>query len=78
MDELFETLTLIQTRKIKALPVILFGQEFWNKAIDFDFLVHEGVIAPEDKNLFYMVEKAQQAWEIIRTFYYESNNDTQS
>ena len=75
MDELFETLTLIQTRKIKALPVILFGAEFWNKAIDFDFLVHEGVIAPQDKNLFYTVEKAQQAWEIIRAFYYESKNE---
>ena len=78
MDELFETLTLIQTRKIKPLPVILFGKEFWNKAIDFDFLVHEGVIAPEDKDLFYIVEKAQDAWEIIREFYYESKNVTPS
>jgi uncharacterized protein (TIGR00730 family) len=78
MDELFETLTLIQTRKIKALPVILFGEEFWNKAIDFDFLVHEGVIAPQDKNLFYMVENAQQAWEIIRAIYYETKNEVQS
>jgi len=69
MDELFETLTLIQTRKIKPLPVILFGREFWNKAIDFDFLVHEGVIAPEDKDLFYVLEKAQDAWQIIREFY---------
>jgi uncharacterized protein (TIGR00730 family) len=78
MDELFETLTLIQTRTIKALPVILFGQEFWDKAINFDFLVQEGVIAPEDKNLFYTVEKAQEAWEIIRAFYYESKNGMQS
>ena len=78
MDELFETLTLIQTKKIKALPVILFGEEFWNKAIDFDFLVGEGVIAPEDKNIFYMVEKAHEAWEIISSFYYESKNENQS
>ena len=78
MDELFETLTLIQTKKIKQLPVILFGQEFWNMAIDFDFLVKEGVIAPEDKKLFYMVEKAQDAWKIIRTSYYEGKNETQS
>jgi uncharacterized protein (TIGR00730 family) len=76
MDELFETLTLIQTRKIKPLPVILFGQEFWNRAIDFDFLVHEGVIAPEDKNLFYVVEKAEDAWKIIRKFYYENKNES--
>jgi predicted Rossmann-fold nucleotide-binding protein len=78
MDELFETLTLIQTKKIKPLPVVLFGQEFWNKAINFDFLVHEGVIAAEDKNLFHIVEKAQNAWEIIREFYYESKNETPS
>jgi len=70
MDELFETLTLIQTKKIKPLPVILFGKEFWNTAVNFDFLVTEGVIAPEDKNLFYSVEKADEAWKIIREFYY--------
>ena len=78
MDELFETLTLIQTRKIKPLPVILFGMEFWSRAIDFDFLVHEGVIAPEDKNLFYEVEKAADAWKIIRKFYYESKKENSS
>jgi len=76
MDELFETLTLIQTRKIKPLPVILFGKEFWNTAVNFDFLVTEGVIAPEDKNLFYSVEKADEAWKIIREFYY--NNKTEA
>ena len=76
IDELFETLTLIQTRKIKPLPVILFGKEFWNTAVNFDFLVTEGVIAPEDKNLFYSVEKADEAWKIIREFYY--NNKTEA
>ncbi|MEN8231115.1 MAG: TIGR00730 family Rossman fold protein [Thermodesulfobacteriota bacterium] len=76
MDELFETLTLIQTRKIKPLPVILFGKEFWNTAVNFDFLVTEGVIAPEDKNLFYSVEKADEAWKIMREFYY--NNKTEA
>ena len=76
MDELFETLTLIQTKKIKPLPVILFGKEFWNTAVNFDFLVTEGVIAPEDKNLFYSVEKADEAWKIIREFYY--NNKTEA
>ena len=76
MDELFETLTLIQTKKIKALPVILFGEKFWNRVVDFDFLVSEGVIAPEDKNLFYMVEKADEAWKIIREFYYDNKAET--
>ncbi len=70
MDELFETLTLIQTKKIKPLPVILFCDEFWSKAVNFDFLVTEGVIAPQDKDLFYCVETAEQAWEIISEFYY--------
>jgi uncharacterized protein (TIGR00730 family) len=76
MDELFETLTLIQTKKIKPLPVILFGKEFWSTAVNFDFLVTEGVIALEDKNLFYSVEKADEAWKIIREFYY--NNKTEA
>jgi uncharacterized protein (TIGR00730 family) len=76
MDELFETLTLIQTKKIKPLPVILFGKEFWNTAVNFDFLVSEGVIAPEDKNLFYSVEKADEAWKIIREFYYNNKTET--
>jgi len=76
MDELFETLTLIQTKKIKPLPVILFGQEFWAKAVNFDFLVSEGVIAPEDKKLFRCVEKAEEAWEIIREFYYENKKES--
>jgi len=72
MDELFETLTLIQTKKIKPLPVILFCDEFWSTAVNFDFLAAEGVIAPEDKDLFYCVETAEQAWEIISEFYYNS------
>lgn len=75
MDELFETLTLIQTKKIKPLPVILFGEAFWNRVVDFDFLVSEGVIAPEDKNLFYCVEKADEAWKIIWEFYYNNKTD---
>jgi uncharacterized protein (TIGR00730 family) len=75
MDELFETLTLIQTKKITPLPVILFGRKFWNTAVNFDFLVSEGVIAPEDKDLFYSVEKADEAWDIIREFYYNNKSE---
>ncbi|MGQ9744434.1 MAG: LOG family protein [Dissulfurimicrobium sp.] len=67
MDELFETLTLIQTKKIKPIPVLLFGREFWEKAIGFDFLVEEGVISPEDLEIFRYVETAEEAWEIIKT-----------
>ena len=64
-DELFEVLTLIQTRKIKPMPVILVGEEFWRKAVDFDFLVAEGVIAAEDRELFWFCEKADEIWKGI-------------
>ena len=74
LDELFETLTLMQTKKIQPLPVILFGREFWSRAIDFDFLLLEGVIDPKDRGLFHVVEKADEAWKIIREFYYENKS----
>ena len=61
LDELFETLTLIQTKKIKPLPVLLFGREFWQKLINFEFLVDEGVISPEDLHIFQYVETAEEA-----------------
>lgn len=69
MDELFETLTLIQTKKIKPVPVILFGSDFWSKAVNFDFLVEEGVISPADKNIFRVVDTAEEAHAIIRDFF---------
>ncbi len=61
-DELFETLTLIQTRKIAPVPVVLVGEAFWRRAVDFDFLVDEGVIAPEDRELFWFAETADEIW----------------
>jgi uncharacterized protein (TIGR00730 family) len=69
LDELFETLTLIQTRKIKCIPVLIFGREFWNRIINFDGLVEEGTISPEDIKLFKYVETAEEAWEIILKTY---------
>jgi hypothetical protein len=68
-DETFELLTLIQTGKIEAMPVIMFGKEFWNRVINFDALVEEGVISPADINLFTFVETAEEAWDVIRQFY---------
>lgn len=62
-DELFETLTLVQTRKIAPLPVVLVGEAFWRRAFDVDFLVDEGVIDPEDRDLFWYAETASQIWE---------------
>ena len=69
LDELFETLTLIQTRKIKPLPVVLVGEAFWRKAFDVDFLVEEGVIDSEDRELFWYAETAQDIWKGIRLWY---------
>ncbi len=69
MDELFEALTLIQTRKIKPLPVVLVGRSYWEKAFDPDFLVAEGVIDPEDRRLFWHAETAQEIWDDIRRWH---------
>jgi uncharacterized protein (TIGR00730 family) len=66
MDELFETLTLIQTKKIKPMPVLLFGKYFWHRIINFDALVEEGTISESDLSLFQFVESAQEAWDIIK------------
>ena len=69
LDELFETLTLIQTGKIEPLPLLLFGEEFWSRLVDFQFLVEQGTIAPEDVDLFSYVETAEEAWQTISAFY---------
>lgn len=80
LDELFETLTLMQTKKIKKIPLLLFGKEYWQKVINFSFLVEENMISPEDINLFYFVETAEHAWEILkREIKFNNNeNDVQS
>jgi len=65
LDELFETLTLIQTQKVQTIPVLLFGQAFWERIINFDALVEEGTIASKDLKLFEYVETAEDAWEKI-------------
>ncbi len=66
LDELFETLTLIQTRIIAPLPVVLVGESFWRKAINVDFLVDEGVIDAEDRDLFWYAETAAEVWQGIQ------------
>jgi predicted Rossmann-fold nucleotide-binding protein len=75
MDELFETLTLVQTRKIKPVPVVLVGREFWSQAFDPDFLVAEGVIDPEDRELFWYAETAEEIWQGI-LHWYQSNGES--
>jgi len=70
-DELFEALTLVQTRSIKPVPIVLVGKEFWQKAVNIDFLVAEGVVDPEDRDLFWYAETAQEIWDGI-LFWYEA------
>ena len=65
LDEFFEVLTLIQTRKTPEIPVVLIGKEYWKRVIDFDFLKEEDVIAPEDEGIFIYAESANEAWEKI-------------
>ncbi|BAF70039.1 TIGR00730 family Rossman fold protein [Nitratiruptor sp. SB155-2] len=69
LDELFETLTLIQTHKNRPIPVVLVGKEYWHKLINFKFLVDEGTIEPEDLHIFTFKENAQEAWEYILGWY---------
>jgi uncharacterized protein (TIGR00730 family) len=68
-DELFETLTLIQTGKMKPIPILLFGREFWDRVINFEALAEEGTITPRDLDLFRWCETAEEAWEHIAGFY---------
>lgn len=76
LDELFETLTLIQTRKIKPMPVLIFGREYWDRIVNFEALVEEGTISPEDVNLFQYVETAEEAWGIISKAYEDLLTDS--
>jgi uncharacterized protein (TIGR00730 family) len=69
LDELFEVLTLVQTRKTKPVPIFLFGSAYWKKLINFDVLVDEGAISADDVNLFKYIDDPQVAWDEIKRFY---------
>ena len=69
LDELFEVVTLIQTGKAKALPIVLFGSSYWKRLFNFDVLIEEGAISPDDVKLVHYVDEPQAAWDIIRAFY---------
>lgn len=71
-DEAFELLTLVQTGKVKRLPIIFFGREFWDRVVNFEALVEEGVIAPSDLELFTYCETAEEAWECVCNYYADS------
>ena len=66
MDELFELLTLVQTRKMPALPIVCFDSGYWTHIVNFEAMAAEGMIAPRDLDLFDFAEDAEQAWDILR------------
>jgi uncharacterized protein (TIGR00730 family) len=68
-DEFFELLTLIQTGKMKPIPILLFGRDFWTRVIDFEALAEEGTISKSDLDLFHWCETAEEAWACISEFY---------
>ncbi|HWT13293.1 MAG TPA: LOG family protein [Allosphingosinicella sp.] len=74
-DEAFELLTLVQTHKIKPLPILFFGRDYWNRVVNFDALVEEGVIAPSDLDLFTFCETAQEAWDCVCHHYAAAAED---
>ena len=69
LDELFETLTLIQTGKIKPVPILLLGSEYWQRIINFQVMVEEGMIEQDNLALFQFVDSAEEAWQVIKKYY---------
>lgn len=69
LDELFETLTLIQTGKMDRIPIVLVGRTYWSRLIDFEYLVEEGTIDPEDAELMAYADTAEEIWDRIRDFH---------
>jgi uncharacterized protein (TIGR00730 family) len=69
LDEIFEVLTLVQTRKMVPVPIVLVGEAYWRKVLDVDFLVEQGTIDPEDRELFWFAETAEQVWRGILHWY---------
>ena len=68
-DELFETLTLVQTRKIRPMPIVLVGERYWRRAFDADFLVEQGMIDAADRTLYCYAETASGILEAIQGWY---------
>ncbi len=69
LDELFEVITLVQTRKSQPVPIVLFGSDYWKRLLNIEVMIEEGVISPEDVKLFHYVDTPQNAWDVIRFFY---------
>lgn len=77
-DEFFELLTLIQTGKMKPVPILLFGRDFWNRVVNFDAIADEGTISRDDLDLITWCETAEEGWEAIRSFYNLNENGSEA
>jgi len=69
LDELFDALTLIQTKKMDQMPIVLVGAEYWSKVLNLEYMVERGTVAAEDLDLINYVDTAEQAWDTIRAAY---------
>ncbi len=69
LDELFDALTLRQTRRMQEIPIVIFGREYWQRVIDFEYLADEGTIDDADLDLFRYAETAEEAWGMIQGFH---------
>jgi uncharacterized protein (TIGR00730 family) len=69
LDELFEIITLVQTRKSKPVPIVLFGTDYWKRLFNTEVMLEEGVISKNDLELFTYVDTPEAAWEVIHKFY---------
>ena len=69
LDELFEVITLVQCKKVKAVPIVLFGTDYWKRLINLDVLLEEGTISADDLELITYVDTPEDAWNAIKRFY---------
>ena len=69
LDELFEVITLVQCKKAKPVPIVLFGSDYWKRLLNLEVLLEEGTISPEDLKLFEYVDEPEAAWQAIVRFY---------
>ena len=74
-DEMFELLTLIQTGKMRPMPILLFGRDFWNKVVNFQALADEGVVSQHDLDLITWCESADEAWSAVQAHYVEGRHE---
>jgi uncharacterized protein (TIGR00730 family) len=74
-DEAFELLTLVQTGKVRAMPILFFGRDYWQRVVNFEALVDEGVISATDLDLFTFCETAEEAWDAVCRHYAGSDED---